>query len=66
MKLITSPPAVDNLVAAVNDNLPPDIRVWNIVCYFSLVTPANLDSPYSHSYASKTPLTPGREYLKKD
>lgn len=31
MKLITSPPGVDDLVAAVNDNLPPEIRVWNIV-----------------------------------
>ena len=31
MKLITSPPGVDNLVAAVNGNLPPEIRVWDIV-----------------------------------
>lgn len=34
MKLITSPPGVDDLVAAVNHNLPPDIRVWNIVRVF--------------------------------
>jgi tRNA pseudouridine38-40 synthase len=34
MKLITSPPGVDDLVAAVNANLPPEIRVWNIVRMF--------------------------------
>lgn len=31
MKLITSPPGVDDLVTTVNNNLPPEIRVWNIV-----------------------------------
>ena len=43
MKLITSPPGVDNLIAVVNSNLPSDIRVWNIVrisITFSLRTPS--------------------------
>ena len=31
MKLITSPPGVDDLVTTVNENLPPEIRVWSIV-----------------------------------
>lgn len=31
MKLITSPPGVNDLVAVVNSNLPPDIRVWDIL-----------------------------------
>lgn len=34
MKLIASPPGVDDLVATVNENLPPEIRVWNIVRMF--------------------------------
>lgn len=34
MKLITSPPGVDDLVTAVNSNLPPEIRVWDIVRVF--------------------------------
>jgi len=31
MKLITSPPGIDDLTGAVNENLPPEIRVWSIV-----------------------------------
>ena len=34
MKLITSPPGVEDLIAAVNNALPPEIRVWNIVRIF--------------------------------
>lgn len=39
MKLITSPPGVDDLIGAVNDNLPSDIRVWDIVRILYIVVP---------------------------
>lgn len=39
MKLITSPPGVDDLVTNVNDNLPPEIRVWDIVRGFHSRSP---------------------------
>ena len=33
MKLITDIPGVDNLVARVNEELPPEIRLWDMVCF---------------------------------
>ena len=39
MKLITSPPGVDGLIAAVNNHLPSEIRVWNIVRIFRSHSP---------------------------
>lgn len=39
MKLITSPPGVNDLVAVVNNNLPPDIRVWDIARIFPIYHP---------------------------
>lgn len=62
MKLITSPPGVDDLVAAVNGNLPPEIRVWNIVRMFHSHSPAHPTRRLnSRSCASKILSTPDRK-----
>jgi len=36
MKLITAIPGVDDFVARINEELPPEIRVWGSVCAFCI------------------------------
>ena len=60
MKLITSPPGVDDLVAAVNENLPLEIRVWDIV-RTTHILPLCLHQPNFRSCASKILSTPDRK-----
>jgi len=61
MKLITSPPGVDDLVAAVNEKLPPEIRVWNIVRIFQSHSSVHPHRPDIRSCVSKILSTPGRK-----
>lgn len=32
MKMITSIPGVNDLIARINEELPPEIRLWGTVC----------------------------------
>ena len=34
MKVITEVPGVENMVARINEELPPEIRLWDMVCVF--------------------------------
>lgn len=61
MKLITSPPGVEDLVAAINNDLPSEIRVWNIVRVFPSHSPLRLHRPNFRSCAFKTLSTPDRK-----
>ena len=66
MKLITSPPGVDDLTTAVNENLPPEIRVWSIV---RKIHPDPLSVPHQrpfHSCASKILSTLDRKWSNGD
>lgn len=61
MKLITSPPGIDDLTIAVNKNLPPEIRVWSIV---RMIHSHPLGTSHQRSFrscGSKIPSTQDRK-----
>lgn len=37
MKLINAIPGVPDLVARINEELPPEIRIWSIVCPYAML-----------------------------
>jgi hypothetical protein len=48
MKLITSVPGVDDLVARINEELPPEIRLWGFVSLSSARSTACLTHVLPH------------------
>jgi hypothetical protein len=49
LKMITDVPGIDDIVARINEELPPEIRLWGYVRHSDLILSAQLKAPLGSS-----------------